>query len=410
MRSTTWRKLTLPSLRAPAALAALLTLAAIIAGSLHPFAFGSLDGMALERMLSAGVREAHGADVALNLLLYLPPALLAAAARGQPAGFGAFGLGCACGFAVSTAVEVAQALLPLRTSSLLDVGLNAVGAGIGAALGARLAPVFARPWSLGRIVGRPAVALLLGCFFAYRLYPYVPVLAPDQVWAGVYYAFDLGRASPLGILRGTVAWLMSAVLLAALTGRRRARLAVPVTIAALAAAEIIILRNRLVAADLIAAMVAVGLWAWLPWRTPPWASLLAILGLAAMVATRLRAETNWQPDVAVFWIPFAELNWQGRSALFLALFETAFRLGAVLWLFHRSGLTCLKAVLLVAAFLLGAEMARIALGWGGSSTNLAVLAGLALLWSGASRDRTSTSPAPLSPTRGPNGEDTIDTR
>ncbi|MFC7333138.1 VanZ family protein [Rhodocista pekingensis] len=366
-------------LRLPAAAAALVCLAAVLYGSLHPFRFVWPETGAAAAWLSAGTEGSHPAEMLVNLLLYAPTAALAVAAWGGVsmrraallAGFG--------GFLLSLGVETVQAVMPDRTSSLLDLGLNTLGAALGGILGAVVAPRLVRGWSLRRLAAQPFVLLLLAAVAGYRLYPYVPSLEPDHVWAGFYYAFDLHTAPPLTVLRGTVTWLTLAVLVEALSGRRLARLAAPLAIALLLVAAVTLDRNRLYASDLLAALLGGLLWAVVPWRRGPWRWLLAGLAAAAIVAGRLRAGDALADPLAGL-VPFAELRERHLTAVFLALFEKTFRLGSVLWLLWSAGLDRRRAALGFAGLLLLGEAVRAVAGGVPLTTDAVLVLILAGVW------------------------------
>lgn len=370
--------MTLP-LRPLAGAAALICLAAALYGSLFPFRFAWPEQGVWRVLLTTGLNGAHPAEMLVNLLLYVPVALLAVAAGGAMARRRAAFLAGAGGFLLSLGVETIQTVMPDRTSSLLDLGLNTLGAVVGGAVGAAVAPRLARGWPLRRLAAQPFVLLLLAALAGYRLHPYVPSLDPQHIWAGFYYAFDLHTAPPLTVLRGTVMWLTLAVLVEALSGRRLARLAAPLAILLLLAAEVVLVRNRLFASDLLAAGLGGLLWATLPWRTGRWRWLLAGLAVAAVVAGRLRAG-DALADLPDGLIPFAELRDRHLTPIFLTLFEKTFRLGSVLWLLWSAGLTRRQAALGFAGLLLLAEGVRAAAGGVPLATDTALVLILALVW------------------------------
>ena len=184
---------------------------------------------------------------------------------------------------LSLAMELAQLYTPNRVASLWDVLLNAVGA----AAGALMAPLLLR---LGTGLDRPTLAdrfalLLLACWLAGRLHPYVPSLDLGEWRASLApllrEPLDLPRALRIAVLW----WLAGRLAEAAFP---RGAWLVPPLIAATVAAAVPIAARALGWADVAGALGGLLLWALLRIGAPfaPSLGVVVLLALAVSVAQR----------------------------------------------------------------------------------------------------------------------------
>jgi len=127
-----------PAARVRPAGPAWLTLgyAALLAyGTLYPLSGWRPPPVDLATLFAASLHmPAARADLLTNLLVYLPLGLLIGLRRRERGRGGAIAAAALAGLALSTVLECLQAFLPERTPSLLDIGLNGLGAGTGALL------------------------------------------------------------------------------------------------------------------------------------------------------------------------------------------------------------------------------------------------------------------------------------
>ena len=112
--------------------------ALIVYASLYPFTGWRMPGVPLAHYLSLPwPRWWTGFDLVSNLLGYMPLGALvfAALVRTGTRSWPALGLAFLAGTALSLAMETLQNFLPQRVASNVDLGLNGLGALLGAALG-----------------------------------------------------------------------------------------------------------------------------------------------------------------------------------------------------------------------------------------------------------------------------------
>ncbi|MGK7871701.1 VanZ family protein, partial [Falsiroseomonas sp. E2-1-a20] len=204
----------------PAALL-LATLATgfIVYGSLYPFRFRPLpEGQKLlDAVLAALARRPGGrGDVAANLVLYAPLgfALCFALAARLRAGLATLLAALACAL-LSAGMEISQLHVAGRSSSGFDLMLNALGGGIGAAAGALVARSAWRPRGVALAPIEPLAALLLICWLAYRLYPYIPSIDLGEWRQSLAPLIRAPLLDPWRGLRLCLLWLVTARLLGA---------------------------------------------------------------------------------------------------------------------------------------------------------------------------------------------------
>jgi VanZ family protein len=359
-------------LRAGAALLALLLLAFVLYGSLFPFSWRSdWHGNPVMHLLKS-IKKLHPdpRDVLINLALYAPPALFGALALKGRRPVLAMTVAAGC---ISLAVELAQAYIPDRFSSVLDLTLNTAGAWIAARVAVRLPPLPTAGWRPARLLAQPAAAALLLAWAGAGLYPYLPSLDPRKYWNSLYYLFQASPLPPASCAKAVVDWLVVAVLAAALAGRRHAPVAVPALFALLFLGQVVTVHQVIWPAHALGAALALGLWLVLPWHNR-WARLaLAGVTLAAVIAMRLDAPGLAAAPGWAEWLPFAQFADQSYGRIGVTVLERLFRLGAVLWLASAGGLRLPPVATGVAALLILTESVRMAMGLRADGTDAALL-------------------------------------
>ena len=291
------------------ALVLLLVVLVILYGSLFPFEFQerSYPGGPLLYLLGTWREWDNRGDLLANILLYLPLGFLTVNAL--PPRFPAalkFFLAVIAGVALSSAIEIAQFHDVGRVTSMGDVYANGIGAAFGAAAGILLGASWRWPF-VGELAANPTEALLLTMFFAYRLYPYVPVIDLHKYWHAVRPIL-MGPSLPPGeFLRYLVTWLFIAAVVDVLYGSRRFLLLFPLVCGGEFLGKVIIVDNALKLNDLLSAASAWLVWIVLLRRLPGKFSVLALL-FAAMIAIERLQPFQFEAFPRAFgWIPFASL-------------------------------------------------------------------------------------------------------
>lgn len=282
------------------------TAGVILYGSLYPFVFHSparAEG-ALRALLSTWQNRAGQSDSLVNILLYAPFGFLAAQAVRGLAWQVRLVLVTLAGLTLSTGIEVAQFYDVGRDSSMADIYTNTAGALLGAAAGAAV-----------RVEGRTFAATLLTCWLGRELYSSVP--------------------SPLEFYRSLVGWLAAAVLMEAVLGVRRGRIALVALVPG-------VLCARLIAGGVVSpAEVLGGVLAAILWMTLGRlrGRDVAITGLMIGLVI-LEALAPFQFSAATHrfgWIPFLSLIQAPVDTGIRVFLEKSFLYGGLTWLLVRCG-------------------------------------------------------------------------
>jgi len=237
---------------APLLLASIVAL--ILYVSLYPFRFDA-DGPSV----AAALREltwarASRGDMLNNVLLYLPLGFcIALAVEPRLGRLAGIATGLVGGALLSLAMEITQASIATRVSSLTDLSLNVAGALVGAvggsawhALGARMTPQ-ANPQGRSAAI---ALAILVLWLLA-RLWPIVPDLSLGQFKRAVRPLFSPELAWP-ELAAYFVGWLVVAQAVFHLARRQRSVDSFLIVIAVVLVGRTLTVGNELEVAELAA--------------------------------------------------------------------------------------------------------------------------------------------------------------
>jgi VanZ family protein len=339
----------------------LLTVALIVYGSLYPWHFewwrsseSPLD--VLLRSWPEHVDRWVLRDVALNVLLYVPlgmAAFLAMARRHSRVAAAAAAL--LLGACLSTAIEITQVYVPGRVSSLLDVTTNSVGTAVGALMGlvfrSRIETLMRRrPHKLVT-----AAALLLACWGACQLYPFLPALSRTKLRLALAALVNGLPLSPAEVWADAAEWFAAALALRAVLGRVRWWWLAGAM--AVLAARLVIATRTLTPNEAAGGVLALLLWLAIPER---WKLRAGVWSLAAALVLRELAPFHFSAETKPFsWIPFGPtLESEPQSAVVI-LARKAFDYGAMIWLMRKSGVSYVRAGLAIAAGLFVCEWVQI---------------------------------------------------
>jgi len=342
------------------ALVLLLVVLVILYGSLFPFEFQerSYPGGPLLYLLGTWREWDNRGDLLANILLYLPLGFLTVNAL--PPRFPAalkFFLAVIAGVALSSAIEIAQFHDVGRVTSMGDVYANGIGAAFGAAAGILLGASWRWPF-VGELAANPTEALLLTMFFAYRLYPYVPVIDLHKYWHAVRPMLMAPSLPPGEFLRYLVTWLFVAAVVHVLFGSRRFLLLFPLICSGEFLGKVLIIDNALKLNDLLSAAIAWLVWAVLLRRLPGKFGILALL-FAAMIAVERLQPFEFEAFPRAFgWIPFASLMHGSIGVNIQAFCQKFYEYGGLIWLRNRGGVRLLISTLCTATFLFATSFAE----------------------------------------------------
>jgi len=332
----------------------------IVYGSLFPFNFGGLDVHGPRELLSRlTFARTTRADIAINLLLYLPlGACLAWILTSRLGGVLAVAAATAAGASLSLVIEILQLFETRRVASLADVLLNAAGTCAGALLAATLLASRDRlrlP-GLGALARSPAPTALTLLWLGARLAPFALTLDPDK-WrralAPLEGGLDLSRAS----IRWAVPYLVLAEALRVATRRGSGVWPLALVAFVVFTGQVLVIGKEVVPAEvagMLAALVLAWIGGFLDGRMA--ATLLSVAVAALLVSEQV---VPFTPDLSRWefgWVPFAGSLGRLFGVGLVALFRDCFLYGALVWLLCQSGLVLGGATLLAAGFVFGLEI------------------------------------------------------
>jgi VanZ family protein len=338
----------------------LLVVLFIIYGSLFPFDFRerSYPGGPVLYLLSTWHEWDNRGDLLANILLYLPFGFFMASAL-PPRFSGALGfvLATIAGVAFSSAIEITQFHDLGRVTSMGDVYANGIGAACGAA--ARILLGTSLRWPLiGELAANPTAALLLTMFFAYRLYPYVPVIDLHKYWHAVRPML-MAPSLPSGeFSRYLVTWLFVAAIVHVLYGSRRFLLLFPLLCGAEFLGRVLIIDNTLKLDDVLSAAGAWLLWSVLLSRLPGRFSILAFAFATMITMERLEPFQFEALPRAFGWIPFASFMHGSTGVDIQAFCQKFYEYGGLIWLLNRAGMRLILSTVSTATLLFTTSLAE----------------------------------------------------
>jgi len=329
----------------------------IVYVSLYPFRF---------RVMPVPIEPAWSpVDMVANVLLFLPFGLLVRWMAGGPqrhakaagAGLGNFReprvvrnrltLLLLAGAALAAVLQWLQVLVPGRQPSLMDVAMNWIGLGAGAAAAPWLSP---HRWQrFGRFWLDSRAGLLVLCWLAAQLSPYLPT-HPMRAIARQLYAWQQLPWQLPTLLAHSLAWLLVLRLLWRRVGWQ--------PIAALLAVALLpqtwLLGNTLTRDEWLAPLLAVAVFA-AGFRSLKLLLLLSLL----LLAWRGLAPWHWLTLPLPFhWLPFGGLVAAPVPFALATLAEKAFWYGSLYELGVRVGWRQRPWLLVLLGLLLAIEIAQ----------------------------------------------------
>jgi VanZ family protein len=336
----------------------------ILYGSLFPFELRNVDvhgPLDVVRRLRWGI-STRG-DIFANVLLYLPfGATLAWALSPARSVAARLLFATLCGTALSFFVEATQVFLVRRVATYADVVNNTIGTflGAGAALLVRAATDRLNASETFRLTREPVAAALVALWLATFLPSWLPPFDTTrwpEYWARL---FDQGLPSWSAVAVEALGWLVVGAALRALT---RPQYVYPLLLACVAVAmtaQFTLFVNSARFDEPAGAALALLLWPAVNrlGDAPQLAMLFALLVVATLV--RGLEPFAFAPAAQPFnLVPFADLISRGSTGFNLPLlFGKAFWHGALVWVLVRRGTPPLPAGLVIAAMLLGLEIAQ----------------------------------------------------
>jgi VanZ family protein len=325
------------------------TVALILYGSLYPFEFyNHVDPVkGMRYLLSTWNAHTSIGDALANVLLYLPFGFFAAKTAVGLAPLRRVFIALAAAAALSISLEYAQLWDVGRVSAMSDVYANSLGAFFGAVTGTALTvDLNLSHWKDLR--RSPFVFLLILCWIAYRLFPYVPVIDAHKYWHAIMPLFYGPAVKSLDILPYFAGWLAVGALLESAFGPA-VRAALPGLLIVIFCARIAIGDIALSQADVVGGFAATAIWVAWPSATKRRSWIVAVALALDVVVESLRPFRFLAAPRAFGWIPFLSLI-NGSIWISLPAYMAKFFLyGALVWSLRRSGLSGIAATAVAAA-------------------------------------------------------------
>ena len=337
----------------------LIVVAVILHGSLYPYAFHNPPaGPGPIRTLLdswADPPSSYG-DLIANLLLYMPFGFFGALAL-SGGGVKPIAIISMAGLCLCTGIELAQYYDAGRVTNMSDVYLNTLGSALGGS-GAVLVGARARRLRGLRASVDPVPLLLLAAMLGYHLFPYVPTIDLHKYWRALQPLLLSPRILPDDFLRYTALWLTSSCLLESIAGFGWSCVLVPLFMAGVFAARVMIDGLVVTPSETGGAALALALWLLLGRYHRFAAIATAALLCAAIVLARLQPFDFQSLPRPFGWLPFRSFLAGSLYVNTISLLEKAFYYGSLVWLIAEAGLPLLLSALLVGTILFATSIAE----------------------------------------------------
>ena len=338
----------------------LIVVAFIVYGSLFPFVYRRVffPGGPAGYLLSTWQDWDKRGDLLSNILLYIPLGFFATLSLPPriPSALRAL-LATIAGTALSCCIEMTQFYDLGRVTSMGDVYANAIGAGLGATMAVMIGPSLRWPL-MAELAANPDAAIVLLMFFAYRLYPYVPMIDMHKYWHALWPIIRTPSLPWDQFANSTITWLSAAVLVDSLYGTGRLRFLYALLCGIEFVGKIFIVDNVLTLPDVLGALVAYALWAGLLRRLPGRFLIVTLLFAGMIVVERLQPWHFVLFPRSFGWIPFTSLMRSETSIAMLAFCWKFYAYGALIWLLGRCGIGLITGTLVTVVLLFATSYAE----------------------------------------------------
>lgn len=339
----------------PLVLFLLIIVVLMVYATLYPFHFSPVHSSILE--WHSPDSRGQWLDVVLNLYFFMPLGILCGILFHRRSGF----LFAFCGaFCLSLAVEILQAYIPGRNSSLRDVFLNSIGAYLGMLL--TQLPIFDRELltrNLRRFISLRGTFLLVSLWMIVQFFPFVPILRVSQL-----RFISTATLSWPNVTEKTLETAVFSVLVVLLWSEhhsRKSSIWFGAILCCITPGQIFLWSRDPIPVEIIASMLGFLLGIILVWRkvlvSPKWLAAIAIL----LLGYRELQPFHWEsfPVQEFGWIPFRATFDSSRSEAIRTLCLKCFLYWYTLRQIKRqSGIGLPKSALALAAIFLVTEFSQ----------------------------------------------------
>lgn len=335
----------------------LLSVVGIIYGSLYPFDFDfeTMPGYKIEELLFTGWEGQLGTlNLMTNILLFIPYGLFGVLAFASWRWYWAWLALALITVVVAFGVQVLQLWLPGRVPTFADGIINLGGLAVGAVLayipGVRRLLTQRHP-SAREIMALPFLLML--CWLAYRLFPFVPSVAISSIKEGLRPILEEPELRPFDAFHNAVAWLVFAHLW------ERCRLPwvmLWLVIPGVILAPIGITDNALALHNVIGGAVALVAWWGIHTQVRRPVEIVILLLMTMLLVQGLRPFEYGPSEFT--WLPFQGFLGGSMVVNTLSLLEKLFLYGSLVWLTLEASQSRATALLLPVALLAAIEAAQ----------------------------------------------------
>jgi VanZ family protein len=333
----------------------------IVYGSLFPFNFQAHDinRVTLDLFIQSWNDRSSWGDLLSNIALFVPFGVAGMlSTRNLRVPFLNVFLILASGLILAVGLQFAQLYLPGRIAALNDAIWNILGLTLGMFF-AFVANKYILKLQIG-VRSIPIIPLvLLGVWSAYRLVPFVPTLDFQVIKNSLKPLLIQPDISLLAVFINTVSWMLAGHFLKYLTGTWGASGKLGLFMVSLFGLEILIVENAVTASNVVGALIALIVSAYLLYRAKEMGTILTIL-LPISIVLQALAPFDLRPVIDTFnWLPFHSFFGGSMYHNILALLQKIFFYCGLIFLLRELGLTWLRAALQTGFLLLLIEASQI---------------------------------------------------
>ena len=229
-------------------------------GSLYPLDFVSIydNSNALKAFFKTWGTYTHQGDILANLILFVPFGILGMQAFSvRYALWKSMLLVLVTGICLGVGLQIAQIYLPSRDANLSDAVLNFIGTIIGIAVSLSLNKIFFQGFK-SNLHHFPV--LLLYCWLAYRLIPFVPSLDWEEIKNSIKPLFILSTWELVRIYHDATAWMVVFYIVSQIKQRHLSTWYFSFVILLCFIFEIIIVNNVVSLSNAVGALLALVSW------------------------------------------------------------------------------------------------------------------------------------------------------